>query len=131
MSTADRLLHDLRALLAEFRSPEHRDWLTSACADRLESVLTEHAPPEVGSCANQLAGLMKQDVPGCLDCGLPYEQFPIDVILPRAQWLEIHPDEHGLLCAACIVTRAAKVSRATACHLIIEIAATVRGAAVE
>jgi hypothetical protein len=59
MSTADRLLHDLRALLAEFRSPEHRDWLTSACADRLEAVLTKHAPPEVGSCANQLAGWLR------------------------------------------------------------------------
>jgi hypothetical protein len=43
MSTADRLLHDLRALLAEFRSPENRDWLTSACADRLEAVLIKHA----------------------------------------------------------------------------------------
>ena len=58
----------------------------------------------------------------CLDCGLPYEQFPMDVILPRAQWLEIHPDDGGLLCASCIVTRASQVPRATCCHLIIEIA---------
>jgi hypothetical protein len=40
------LIVALRALLAEFRSPENRDWLTSACADRLEAVLTEHAPQE-------------------------------------------------------------------------------------
>ena len=58
----------------------------------------------------------------CLDCGMAYEDFPMDVILPRAQWLEIHPDEHGLLCAGCIVARASKVPGATACHLIIEVA---------
>jgi hypothetical protein len=39
-----KLVAALRALLAEFRSPENRDWLTSACADRLEAVLIEHAP---------------------------------------------------------------------------------------
>lgn len=43
--------------------------------------------------------------PGCLDCGLPYSQFPLDVILPRSQWLEIYPAENGLLCAACIMRR--------------------------
>lgn len=58
----------------------------------------------------------------CLDCGKPYSEFPMDIILPRPQWLEIHPSEHGLLCAGCIVARAAKVPGATACHLIIEIA---------
>jgi hypothetical protein len=31
----------LRSLLAEFRDPENRDWLTSACADRLEAIMTE------------------------------------------------------------------------------------------
>lgn len=56
----------------------------------------------------------------CLDCGLPYEEFPMDMLLPRAQWLEIHPSEHGLLCAACIVKRAAKVSGATVVHAVIE-----------
>ena len=58
----------------------------------------------------------------CLDCGLPYEQFPLDVILPRAQWLEIHPAEHGLLCATCIVKRAANVPGVTCAHMILEIA---------
>src|SRR5690242_11416261 len=57
----------------------------------------------------------------CLDCGLPYERFPLDVILPRAQWLEIHPAEHGLLCAACIVERAAQVPGVTCVHAILEI----------
>lgn len=57
----------------------------------------------------------------CLDCGLPYADFPLDVVLPRSQWLEIHPDEHGLLCAACIVKRAANVPGCTVVHMILEI----------
>jgi hypothetical protein len=57
----------------------------------------------------------------CLDCGKPYSEFPIDVILPRPQWLTIHPDDGGLLCAACIVTRAAKVPGVTCAHMILEI----------
>jgi hypothetical protein len=59
MTTPDPLIVALRALLAEFRSLENGYWLTSACADRLEAVLTEHAHPEVGSCANQLAGWLR------------------------------------------------------------------------
>lgn len=58
----------------------------------------------------------------CLDCGLPYEDFPLDLLLPRAQWLEIHPDDGGLLCAQCMVKRASKVPGATCVHAVIEIA---------
>lgn len=61
-------------------------------------------------------------VAACLDCGLPYSEFPLDVSLPRSQWLEIHPAEHGLLCAACIVRRASKVPGCTVVHVILEIA---------
>jgi hypothetical protein len=61
-------------------------------------------------------------VPACLDCGLPYVQFPLDVILPRPQWLEIHSEDNGLLCASCIVARAAKVPGVTCIHAILEIA---------
>jgi len=58
----------------------------------------------------------------CLDCGLPYEQFPLDVLLPRAQWLLIHPTDHGLLCAACIVKRAAALPGCTVVHATLEMA---------
>lgn len=59
----------------------------------------------------------------CLDCGLPYEQFLIDVLLPRSQWLIIHPDEHGVLCARCIVRRVAdKIAGAVACRMVVEVA---------
>ena len=41
---------------------------------------------------------------------------------PRGQWLKIHPVDSGVLCAACIVKRAAKVKGATVVHAVIEIA---------
>jgi len=45
----------------------------------------------------------------CLDCGKPYSEFALDVVLPDEQWVLIHPEVNGLLCACCIVDRAAKV----------------------
>lgn len=59
----------------------------------------------------------------CLDCGLPYATFPLDVLLPRAQWLAIHPEgDDGVLCASCIVARASKIPGATVVHAVVEIA---------
>lgn len=57
----------------------------------------------------------------CLDCGLRYEDFPLDVVLPRGQWLLIHPADDGVLCARCIVVRAAKLPGVTVCHMVIEV----------
>ena len=60
--------------------------------------------------------------PKCLDCGKSYSAFGMDTHLLRSQWLEIHPDENGLLCAQCIVNRIqAKVKGATVIHLIAEV----------
>lgn len=72
---------------------------------------------------NDPISLMKPEAlkAACLDCGLPYADFPLDLVLPRSQWLEIHPAEHGLLCAACIVKRASKVPGCTVVHAILEI----------
>jgi hypothetical protein len=58
----------------------------------------------------------------CLDCGLDYDQFGMDVLLPRHQWLTIHPADDGLLCALCITRRAARVPGAVALHVVIAIA---------
>jgi hypothetical protein len=58
----------------------------------------------------------------CLDCGLPYDQFGLDTHLSRWQWLMIHPDEGGVLCANCIITRAGRIRGAVLVHLVIEIA---------
>lgn len=64
------------------------------------------------------------DAVKCLDCGLDYEYFGMDTLLPRWQWLLIHPDEGGLLCANCIVKRAAKIPGAVGLHATIGIAPT-------
>lgn len=63
-----------------------------------------------------------EDSAVCLDCGRDYNDFGMDVLLPRWQWLLIHPDEGGLLCANCIVTRSAKVPGAVGLHATIGIA---------
>lgn len=57
----------------------------------------------------------------CIDCGLLYKDFGMDLVMPRAQWLQINPKDSGLLCANCIVKRASKVPGATCVHAIIEI----------
>jgi hypothetical protein len=56
----------------------------------------------------------------CLDCQLPYSEFPVDVVLPHGQWCLINPGGEGVLCAGCIVKRAAKVPGVFVCHLIFE-----------
>ncbi len=45
----------------------------------------------------------------CLDCGLNYDTFPLDVVLTRIQWLLLNPLDGGVLCANCIVSRAARL----------------------
>lgn len=57
----------------------------------------------------------------CLDCGKDYSDFGLDALLSRPQWLLIHPDEDGLLCASCIVKRAAQINSATCVRIFIEI----------
>jgi hypothetical protein len=51
----------------------------------------------------------------CMDCGLAYENktWPIDVVLPDADWQRIHPAVGGVLCPACIVNRVAKLPDVT------------------
>jgi hypothetical protein len=67
----------LRALLAEFRSPENRLLADGcACADRLEAVLTEHAPLET-ALMERIAPTVSQpqevpDVKICERCGQPF-----------------------------------------------------------
>ena len=50
----------------------------------------------------------------CLDCGIPYSELGLDLVLPDKQWLMIHPEGlHGILCASCIVKRAEKLEGTT------------------
>lgn len=64
---------------------------------------------------------MKTKLPRCLDCKKHYTSFGLDLTLSRPQWLLIHPDETGLLCANCIVSRASKIPNAIAVRAVIEI----------
>ncbi len=49
----------------------------------------------------------------CYDCGLPYEEFGVDLVLPDQQWKIISPDGegNGLLCANCIAKRVEKLGK--------------------
>ena len=58
----------------------------------------------------------------CLDCVMPYYAFPLDMTLPDRQWRLIHPLETGVLCAKCIVARAATLDGAVAVRAVIEAA---------
>lgn len=95
--------------LKEFQ--ELRDALDAVLALPRPQIEENAAPPP----QEQLAAV-------CLDCGLSYEDFPMDMLLPRHQWLDIHPDEGGVLCARCIVARASKLPGALAVHAVIAIA---------
>jgi hypothetical protein len=45
----------------------------------------------------------------CLDCGMNYETQHLDFTLSAEQWKLIHPEVGGVLCATCMVRRAAKI----------------------
>ncbi len=68
-----------------------------------------------------LSDLLAKPV-GCIDCGMSYLDFPMDVVLPHDQWALIsgRDDGGGILCANCIVKRAAKLQRFTVARLTLE-----------
>lgn len=45
----------------------------------------------------------------CLDCKIDYDLVPMSLNIPREQWLLIHPDDGGVLCANCMIIRASKL----------------------
>lgn len=45
----------------------------------------------------------------CLDCGAPSGDEPLALIIPRKQWLLIHPNDGGYLCAHCMIVRASRL----------------------
>jgi len=50
---------------------------------------------------------MQQVVVACEDCGLLYQDFPMDVTIPNEQWAVLtgYRDGEGILCGACIIQR--------------------------
>lgn len=65
--------------------------------------------------SNQESSEMNLPPLACLDCGMPYSEFPLDVVLPNDQWEIISGRKNGsgFLCAACIVERASKIKGVT------------------
>lgn len=61
--------------------------------------------------------------PACGDCGLSYSEFAIDTTIPDLQWEAICPDSEGggLLCANCMVKRAANLDGVIAARMVFEI----------
>lgn len=85
---------------------------------------------ELRSVLLELEALLGQSAPErrdnrltCMDCSAVYEEFPLDTTLPDEQWRRIHPRDGGVLCASCIVKRAAKLPNVVAVRAVIEFAA--------
>lgn len=57
----------------------------------------------------------------CMDCGLDYSEFKLDIVLPHSQWVAINPANDGLLCAQCIVNRLSKIPGVVCVHAIAEV----------
>lgn len=49
----------------------------------------------------------------CMDCGLPYQDHGLDIVLPKDQWEMIRPEIRGVLCGRCIAVRAKQLPGAT------------------
>ena len=58
----------------------------------------------------------------CLDCAELYDGFGLDATLADDQWRMIHNSRDGILCANCMVKRAAMLPGAIAIRMHIEFA---------
>jgi len=48
-----------------------------------------------------------------MDCGADYDTaMAMSLLIPKSQWLRINPADGGLLCANCMLRRAAKLDGA-------------------
>ena len=57
-----------------------------------------------------------------MGCGKPYDEFPLDVVLPDQQWEQIsgRTDGSGILCTACIIERGSRLPGITVAKLVFE-----------
>jgi len=67
----------------------------------------------------------------CEDCGLKYQDFPLDTTLPDNQWKDIHPegDGGGILCANCMVKRGSHLPGVIAARMVFEFVSSIIRAA--
>lgn len=69
---------------------------------------------------------MKPRIPSaigdCEDCGLLYQDFPMDITIPDSQWIELtgYVNKEGILCGWCIIKRAANLNKYVAGRLRFE-----------
>lgn len=58
----------------------------------------------------------------CKDCGMPYNQSPLNTTIPDEQWELINPGScySGILCANCMVKRASKLLDVVAARMVFE-----------
>jgi hypothetical protein len=66
----------------------------------------------------------------CYDCGAPYSTFGLDTTIPDEQWARLFPGDNseavrcqkggGILCASCMVKRAARLPGAVAVRAVID-----------
>jgi len=56
----------------------------------------------------------------CMDCGLPYSEFPLDVVVEDGVWTKLVGHPGGVLCAQCLVTRGAELPGVTVAKLVFE-----------
>lgn len=83
-----------------------REWCADSSRDD-KSLLLARRTIDLLSAAERLTLGEPSD---CMDCGLPYAGPAwLDLVIPREQWLLIHPDDGGILCANCLIARASKL----------------------
>ncbi len=109
-------------------APTERPWLAFGyagmhfeCIDKLAGTLaavrTVKVPGVSVPITDTIAGSVK-----CEDCGLLYQDFPMDITLPDNQWIELtgYVDGEGILCGWCIIKRAANKNKYVAGRLRFE-----------
>jgi hypothetical protein len=116
---------------------------TLKCSDQLAAALSCPSEPQVQGTRDKAQGSPGTPAPagnvnGVLycygGCGRRYEDFGLDTILPTPLWNQIavgppfrepHPADEkegrgGVLCAACIVLRLAKLPDTTVAHMTVD-----------
>lgn len=100
---AERVMR-LLSKAASGAKPRSGDGSSALLARRVSAETTKRA----GSLP---IGSAKSDPAGCMDCGKRYDDFKLDTLFSREDWLAINPQSVGLLCANCMVKRAAELPR--------------------
>lgn len=66
--------------------------------------------------------MAQENILRCMRCGLAYQDFPIDVVVPDEQWAAISErhDGSGVMCGTCIIARGSALPGVTVARLQFE-----------